>query len=166
MKKFILPILAALVFTLAACSNNSYEDPEKYLNDMVEKQSEVILKIDSLNRLLNANELNEMVVNGAIDDAITTTNKNMKFIDKMGAFNDDDNFRTASLNLMQTIKELLENEYEDIYNLYKKDILEWTDEDFYAMTDTWETIENKTISKKDAFETAQSAFADKHSILY
>ena len=166
MKKFIFPIVAILVFTFTSCNNNSYEDPEEYFNDMIAQQTEVITKTDSLNRLLNANELNEMIVNGAFDDAISTTNKSIKFVEKMGAYEEDKAFQTATLDLLKTIKELLENEYKDIYNLYKKDITEWTDEDFYSMTDIWETIEYKTIGKKDVFDTALESFADSYSILY
>lgn len=165
MKKLILPILTVLVLSLASCGGTGYVDPVEYNDQLVEYYTNVYNKIDSLETILSEDVIDEEACEGAFKDAVTLTDNVIKNVEEMGAFKEDDKYQKAALAYFKEIKKLLENDYRDIYELYKKPIEDWTDDDFEKMYDIWDAIEYGTIDKDDAFDDAQKVFADENDII-
>ncbi|MBN2893902.1 MAG: hypothetical protein JXL97_18680 [Bacteroidales bacterium] len=165
MKKILIPVVAIFVLAFAACNGTGYSDPVKYNDDVVTQQSNVYDKLDSLETILNDDVIDEEACEGAFKDAIAITDAAIKKLEEMGAYKDDATFQKAGIDLFTQVKSLLENDYRDLYELYKKPIEDWEDADFDSMYDIWDAIDYGIIDKEDAFLDAQQNFADTYNIV-
>jgi hypothetical protein len=165
MKKILFPLFAVLILVLASCGDGGYIDPVAYNDDLVSEQTKVYNKIDSLETILNADVVDEPAIDGAFEDAIATVTTSIKNVEEMGAYLGDEDFQKVGLALFTEIKSLLENDYKDLYELYKKPIEDWDDADFDLMYDIWDAIDEGLMAKEDGFLEAQDDFADAHDII-
>jgi len=163
MKKLILPVFAVLAFIIAAC-NLEGNDPDKYKDAILAEYDKVISKRDSLEIILNDDYLDEVACDGAFKDAIETTDAAIKKLEELGAFKDDDTFQKAGLDFFKTIKGFYENEYKDLYELYKKPYEEWEDVDYDLLYELWDTIDYGIYDKEDVFIAKQKEFEEKNNI--
>lgn len=164
MKKIIFPLFAILILVFASCGDGGYIDPAAYNDDLVNAQTKVYSKIDSLEAFLNADVIDESAVDGALEDAILVDSLSIKKVEKMGAYLGDDKFQKATIDLFTEVKSLLENNYKELYELYKKPIEDWEDADFDKMYDIWDAIDDGISTKEDAFTDAQNNFADANDL--
>lgn len=164
MKKNLFPLFAVLILVFASCGDGGYIDPVAYNDDLVNEQTKVYNKIDSLETILNADVIDESAIDGAFEDAIATTDASIKKVEEMGAYLGDEDFQKATIDLFTAVKNLLENDYKALYELYKKPIEDWEDADFDLMYDIWDAIDDGLSTKEDAFTDAQNKFADANDI--
>ena len=156
-------LFAVIVLALSAC-DSGYTDPVAYNDDIIAEQTKVYNKLDSLETILNADEIDEDAVDGAFEDAIAQCDASIKKLQDMGAFMGDDAFQQAGIKLFTGLKDLFNKEYQDLYTLYKKPFDEWEDADFDSMYDIWDAIDSGIADAEDPFLDAQDKFADDNNI--
>ncbi len=157
MRKFLIPLMLSFIFIFSAC-----QEPQTYYDDIETEYYKVINIKDSLDILLNENELDVEAVKGGFEDANKVCDEAIKKVENLGAFNDDDRMQKAALELFKQMKSLLDNEYKELFELYQKPFEDWSDQDISKMYDLFDSIENKFYEKDDKFYQAQLDFIEKH----
>lgn len=166
MKKYIFYFSIFIITISASCKNSSYEDPSKYNTDISTLQKNVCNELYKLESIFSSNEniFNIDSCNIIFDDAITQTDEAIDKISKIGLFDSDDTYQNSAINFFSTVKELLENDYRELYELYKKPNSEWEDADYDKMYNILDGIDNKYTKVEDDFFEKQQEFIKKHNI--
>lgn len=86
-------------------------------------------------------------------------NVSIATIEKLGAWQDDDSFRQATLRLFRFYKSIIENEYKQFLAIMRKPDDQITEADFAQMDKLDMEIQQKEKKFDDDFLNAQIAFA-------
>jgi len=163
MKKFIFPIITLLVLIFSSC-DEGYVDPQAYYDDIDAQYLIVRNAQDSLDILLNEPEMDIDAIDGAFEDAITACDDAINKVEKIDDFQGDEALNVAAVELFSEVKSVINSEYKDLYELYKKPIDEWEDTDIDLMYDLFEAIDNKIYDKDDVFYNAQLDFSTNYEV--
>lgn len=163
MKKLIFPAIAALIFIISSCGEG-YVDPQTYYDDLNAQYLKVRNAQDSLDILLNEAEMDLPAIDGAFEDAVTACDNAIKVVNDMGDYQGDDSMKIAAIDFFNEVKSVVNNEYKELYELYKKPIDDWEDADIDLMYDLFEKIDDKIYEKDDVFYDAQLAFSTNYDV--
>lgn len=163
MKKLIFPAIAALVLFISSCGDG-YIDPQAYYDDIDAQYLKVRNAQDSLDILLNEPEMDLTAIDGAFEDAVKACDDAVAKVEGMGAYQGDEEMLNAAISLFNEVKSVINTEYKDLYELYKKPIDEWEDSDIDKMYDLFEQIDDKIYDKDDIFYDAQIDFSTNYNV--
>ncbi len=163
MKKIIIPVLTVLVLGFVACDLKQM-DPGTYNDSLVGYDAQLMAKLDSLELILDSNFETEEA-DKAFETCLAKIDEVIKLTEEMGAFKGDDKFQKAGLEFFNEVKSLVENEYKEIYELYKIPEDKLTEAEINKMNDVWAKIDASFDEKRGAFIEAQKNFADTYDFI-
>ncbi|MBN2663955.1 MAG: hypothetical protein JXR68_09930 [Bacteroidales bacterium] len=163
MKKLIFPAIAALIFIISSCGEG-YVDPQAYYDDLNAQYIKVRNAQDSLDILLNETEMDLTAIDGAFEDAVIACDNAIKAANDMGGYQGDEAMKNAAVDLFNEVKNVVNTDYKELYELYKKPIDQWEDADIDLMYELFESIDDKIYDKDDAFYDAQLDYSTNYSV--
>lgn len=155
-------IAIALTLVFAACGGNEKISPVAYNDSLVVQQMKVAEASDRLLEVLDTYVKEDMeTVYGRFTEAIQGA---LEKTEAMAAYGDDDAFRQATLNYLNTFKELAENQYREALQLLSKGDSAYTPIDEKRIELLYKEIDTKGAKVTQACKEAQEAFARKYKL--
>lgn len=136
--------------------------PVAYNDSLVVQQMKVAEASDRLLEVLDTYVKEDMeTVYNRFTEAI---NSALEKTEAMGAYGDDDAFRQATLNYLNTFKGLAENQYREAMQLLSKGDSAYTPVDEKRIELLYKEIDAKGAKVTQACKEAQEAFARKNKL--
>lgn len=155
-------LLMSLLFVFTACSGGEKISPVAYNDSLVVQQMKVAEASDRLLEVLDTYVKEDMeTVYGRFTQAI---NNALEKTEAMAAYGDDDSFRQATLNYLNTFKGLAENQYREALQLLSKGDSIYTPIDEKRIELLYKEIDAKGTKVTQACKEAQEAFARKYKL--
>ncbi len=164
MNKIFLPIFSIIILILSSCNNEDYTSPKKYYDDIETHYYKVMDIKDSLDILINANELNESAIDSVFILANDECETAIEEVTDMGSFEDNDTMQLAAIELFKEIKDVVNTDYKNLYELFKKPPQNWSDADVDKMYNYFDNINDRIYKKDDIFYKSQLNFSTKYNI--
>jgi len=150
-------LFAAVVSTNA----QTVDDAIDWNDDIVLTQSLMLSFEDILIESIANDEPADSIATAYID-YVTFIDVAIEVYEAEEAFDSQDIFRKALLELLYVFKAVAENEYVELIDIYLTPVEELTDVDFERWDDLIAIIDEKEIAANDAFLDAQEKFADQY----
>lgn len=159
MKKIFLTLGATVAFLLTMTSCGPTTDDAIALNDKIVADQKDMLELEDglISAITDDGDLD--VIDEAFDDYVSFLDETLKKYEEMDAFDENDTFRKAMIDLLTTFKDVAENEYKDLVDIWSTDAENLTQQDFDDWDQLIEDIDDKEVEANDEFLKAQKDFA-------
>ena len=158
MKKIFLILGVTAAFMMTACGPTT-EDAIDHNGVIVADQKEMLkIEGDFVNAISEDGKIS--VVEDAYDDYIDFFEKTIKKYDDMDAFDKNDTFRKAMIDLLNAYEDIAKNEWRALINLLP--INQFTEQDREDWKTLLEIIDEKEGEAIDDFLDAQKKFAGEY----
>ncbi len=167
MKKiYLMFIVFALTVSIESCKKKS---PVEYNNSIIQKQVEIVTKIDELKKSIdNYVALDPDVAVKEMDiaykNAVSQIDTGLNFIDKLEDFKGDNTLKKGAEDLFKSYKSIMETEYIQIIELYKKPDDLFSTEDSERLEELLSISNEKLNASYDEFLSIQKEFATKNNL--
>ena len=102
-------------------------------------------------------------IEDAYDEYVEYLEETLAKYEGMDAFDENDTFRKAMIDLLTTFLDVATGEYRDLIDIWSKDAEDLTEQDFEDWDSLIEDIDEKEIEANDAFLDAQKDFAAEYN---
>lgn len=161
MKKIFLLLGIVFAATMIACGPTT-EDAINHNDNLVADQKELLdLESDFVNAIVDGQE--EAVIKKTYKKYTDFLNETEKKYAEMDEFDEKDTFRKAMINLIKVYKEVAENEYDEMVEIYMKNTDDLTDADFEKWEELTNMVDNKESKANDDFLDAQKEFSKEYN---
>lgn len=140
-----------------ASYSQTKDDAIKYNDSLIDIQSKVILVEDSLINIISLNIPEKL--DNAYDALVAQVNSSLVITNKIKAFNGKTYFKDATLDLLNTYKSVVENEYKKIVKISKIPEEKYTQELDDELMRLSRQVDSKLNTLLNAFTSTQLEFA-------
>lgn len=165
-KVFSLITVISVLFLLQSCKQESAED---YNNKIISQQVSIVKEIDNLKKSIDdynilppADALKNMAQ--AYDATIFQIDSGLAFIQTVEPFKKDNSLQEASIILFNAYKEIVEQDYKQIIELYKLPDSMFTTEEQHKLDSLINLSNQKLQEIFDNFMKSQKYFAKKNNL--
>lgn len=157
MKKLLLLLLPLLIFS--ACDKKSKTDEAISYNDtLVNSFDPITQKMVEFEMALYDSKSTD--IDRMYDDLSTSIDRTVKFISEKPAFDGNESFKNAALDIVKFYDSVIDNEYKQMLEMIKSDTLSAEDEQ--RLGAAIDSTYSKEAQYYNAFEKEQAAFAAKY----
>ena len=160
-KKFIYTFALLAVILLSQCGP-TMQDAIDYNDKLIAEESLVIDRINDLDNAM-ADWDNPAGIQAALDAANAQIDKSTKVLEDMGAFDGNNDFINACLELFNVFKSQVNDEYVEqlgIINVYNDTPENYTTVEQNRYNELNDVLDNEYYPAFDKFSKAQEDFAD------
>lgn len=151
---FLLLLLPVVGFT------QKITDPVVYNDKIVDYQNDIITAMLELSGSVGSDGYTLEMCEEIRLKTLKIANQSIAGVNKMQAFNGNDDLRKAALQLFQFYERIISNDYKDVMEIvYKEDV---SDEDIARLEELSVKVTEDETALDLVFEEAQIAFAEKN----
>lgn len=159
-------LISIFVLSLHSCKKESAAD---YNNTIIEQQIAIVLSIDNLKKAIdnyNAIPAKDAIagMNKSFDEAISLLDSGINVVKALKPFKKDETFKNGALTLFEIYKQIVENEYKEIINLYKIPDEMFKPEDQQKLDELLTNSNKKLEEAYNTFTAIQKQFAEKYNL--
>ncbi len=137
-------------------------EPVEYNDKIVGFQNDIGYKMLAMNDYIGGDDSNKQEAHALRLELLQVTKESIAGIQKMTAFEGNDDLRKSALELFRFYQRVVENEYKEMIDiLYSEDLSE---DDIVALEEIVNRVTVEEGTYDDNFQTAQEAFAKKHNL--
>lgn len=164
MKKIFLNlgVVVAFLMTMTSCGPTT-EDAIAHNDKIVEDQKKMLSLEQDLIYAIEDGDLD--AIDRAYDDYVSFLEETLSKYEEMDAFDENDTFRKAMIDLLTTFLDVAKNEYKDLIAIWSKDVEDLTEKDFERMDKITRDIDKKEIDANNAFLDAEKDFAAEYNLI-
>lgn len=168
MKK--LNLLIGVLFLVALMQSCSQESAVDYNNRIIMQQQEIVYKIDSLKKAIDQYNIlpqSEAIdlMNAAYDSVIFQIDSSLSYMSTVEDFKGDLSLKDAAINLFTSYKEIMEEDYKQIIELYKIPDAMFSVSDQQRLDSLLEGSNQKLEDVLNTFVEIHTKFADNNNLV-
>lgn len=167
MKRFLSIFgIIAVIFLFAACKKQS---PKQYNDEIITEQLKIVQKIKALSNAINDYNILPADVaienmNKAYDSLIFQIDTSTKFVKAMKPFKKDETLKNAALDLFNSYRDVTENNYKKVIELYKLPTNLFTEKESKELDSLKNDASEKINNAFEKFYKVQKKFADDNNL--
>ena len=158
-KLFLLLILASAGIVLMDSCGPSKEEAVKYNDTLISLQDLIVEKDDAF---INSHDSSPAYIKECHTELLSQVNASRDVTEKMGPFDDYDDFRQACLEFLKSYKGVVENEYVGMMEVVSKPDSMITVEDDSLYAELFDASIDKIEMAASKLTGAQEAFSQKY----
>lgn len=160
-----IPLILLLIFT-QACNKESAED---YNNKIILQQKAIVEEIDNLKKAIddyNVLPASDAITNmdNAYDSTVFKIDSAIAFLETVEPYKDDATLLDAAKVFFTTYKQIVEDDYKQIIELYKLPDKMFTQDDQQKLDDLLNSTKVELEKSFDKFLKAQKEFSKKNNL--